>query len=64
MSVPPGYYSKSWGCGCRDVDPTLESHIKLGSLDKPEKLINLICKINGREYPQEREVKNFKITIG
>jgi hypothetical protein len=35
-----------------------------GSLDKRKKLIKLICKINGREYPQEREVKNFKITIG
>ena len=32
---------------------------KTGSLDKRKRLIKLICKVNGREYPEEHEVKNF-----
>lgn len=37
---------------------------KTGSLDKRKRLIKLICKVNGREYPEEHEVKNFKVTVG
>ena len=35
-----------------------------GSLDKQKRLIKLICKVKGVEYNEEKEIKDFKVTVG
>lgn len=37
---------------------------KTSSLDKQKRLIKLVCKVKGQQYDEEKEVKDFKITIG
>ena len=34
------------------------------SLDKQRRLIKLICKVKNMEYNEEKEIKDFKVTVG
>lgn len=49
------------------IQPWLEepwNPYKTNTLEKQKRLIKLICKVKGQEYDEEKEVKDFKITIG
>ena len=35
-----------------------------GSHDKRKRLIKLICKVQGKEYNEEKEIGDYKITVG
>jgi len=37
---------------------------RTSSLDKRKRLIKLICKVKGQKYDEEKEIKDFKVTIG
>lgn len=37
---------------------------RTSSIDKQKRLIKLIFKVNGREYSEEKEIKDFPVTIG
>lgn len=48
------------------VQPWIEepwNPYKTGSLESRNKLIKLICKIDGKEYDEEKKVKDFKLTV-
>lgn len=37
---------------------------RTSSLDKQKRLIKLVCKVNGQDYSEEKEAKDFPITVG
>ena len=37
---------------------------RTSSLDKQKRLIKLICKVKGQEYKEEKEARDFPVTIG
>lgn len=50
------------------IQPWMEEQIwnpyKNESLDKRKRLIRLICKVQGKEYNEEKEIGDYKITVG
>lgn len=37
---------------------------RTGSLDKKKRLIKLVCKVKGQDYNEEKEIKDFPVTVG
>ena len=49
------------------IQPWLEepwNPYRTGSYDKHKRLIKLVCKVKNEEYKEEKEMKDFKVTVG